>query len=137
MIAVRNGELGGPPGGWPEPFRTKALAGRNIRPLGGRGVVTIEELKMEAAITTPIAGAVKIRSRPLRARELVDLSRRGRDPRGHVEACRRLLVARGGGEPLNGGQPGAGAAQGVRLLDVDPPAYQPDATTDSGSGHLR
>ncbi len=30
VIGFLNGELGDPPGGWPEPFRTKALAGRVI-----------------------------------------------------------------------------------------------------------
>ncbi len=30
VIGFLNGELGDPPGGWPEPFRTKALAGRSI-----------------------------------------------------------------------------------------------------------
>ncbi|WP_180935823.1 pyruvate carboxylase [Nocardioides ungokensis] len=29
VIGFLNGELGDPPGGWPEPFRTKALAGRS------------------------------------------------------------------------------------------------------------
>ncbi len=28
-----NGDLGDPPGGWPEPFRTKALEGRRVRPV--------------------------------------------------------------------------------------------------------
>src|SRR6185437_17114812 len=28
-----SGELGDPPGGWPEPFRTRALAGRTVRVL--------------------------------------------------------------------------------------------------------
>jgi pyruvate carboxylase len=32
VIGFLNGELGDPPGGWPEPFRTKALAGRTWRP---------------------------------------------------------------------------------------------------------
>ncbi len=32
VIGFLNGELGDPPGGWPEPFRTKALAGRQARP---------------------------------------------------------------------------------------------------------
>ena len=32
VIGFLNGELGDPPGGWPEPFRTKALAGRSPRP---------------------------------------------------------------------------------------------------------
>jgi pyruvate carboxylase len=32
VIGFLNGELGDPPGGWPEPFRTKALEGRQARP---------------------------------------------------------------------------------------------------------
>src|SRR5690242_11457547 len=32
VIGFLNGELGDPPGGWPEPFRTKALAGRQSKP---------------------------------------------------------------------------------------------------------
>jgi pyruvate carboxylase len=32
VIGFLNGELGDPPGGWPEPFRTKALAGRAPKP---------------------------------------------------------------------------------------------------------
>ena len=32
VIGFLEGELGDPPGGWPEPFRTKALAGRSARP---------------------------------------------------------------------------------------------------------
>jgi pyruvate carboxylase len=32
VIGFLNGELGDPPGGWPEPFRTKALAGRQAQP---------------------------------------------------------------------------------------------------------
>jgi pyruvate carboxylase len=31
VIGFLSGELGEPPGGWPEPFRTKALAGRPVR----------------------------------------------------------------------------------------------------------
>ena len=31
VIQFLGGELGDPPGGWPEPFRTKALAGRTVR----------------------------------------------------------------------------------------------------------
>jgi pyruvate carboxylase len=31
VVGLLSGELGDPPGGWPEPFRTKALAGRNRR----------------------------------------------------------------------------------------------------------
>jgi pyruvate carboxylase len=32
VIGFLSGELGDPPGGWPEPFRTKALAGRTFAP---------------------------------------------------------------------------------------------------------
>src|SRR4051794_2818984 len=32
VVGFLNGELGDPPGGWPEPFRTKALAGRSWKP---------------------------------------------------------------------------------------------------------
>jgi pyruvate carboxylase len=32
VIGFLSGELGDPPGGWPEPFRTKALAGRTVKP---------------------------------------------------------------------------------------------------------
>ncbi len=32
VIGFLNGELGDPPGGWPEPFRAKALQGRKTRP---------------------------------------------------------------------------------------------------------
>jgi len=31
VIGFLSGELGDPPGGWPEPFRTRALAGRTLR----------------------------------------------------------------------------------------------------------
>ncbi|HSE56377.1 MAG TPA: pyruvate carboxylase, partial [Nocardioidaceae bacterium] len=32
VIGFLSGDLGDPPGGWPEPFRTKALEGRKVRP---------------------------------------------------------------------------------------------------------
>ncbi|MGH3506847.1 MAG: pyruvate carboxylase, partial [Nocardioidaceae bacterium] len=32
VLGFLSGELGEPPGGWPEPFRTKALAGRTVKP---------------------------------------------------------------------------------------------------------
>ncbi len=35
VIGFLNGELGDPPGGWPEPFRSKALAGRSWQPSAG------------------------------------------------------------------------------------------------------
>ncbi|MEO5833497.1 MAG: pyruvate carboxylase [Nakamurella sp.] len=40
VIGFLSGELGDPPGGWPEPFRTKALAGRSRKPV-------VEELSEE------------------------------------------------------------------------------------------
>ncbi len=33
VIGFLNGDLGDPPGGWPEPFRSKALAGRRTKPV--------------------------------------------------------------------------------------------------------
>ena len=36
VIGFLSGELGDPPGGWPEPFRTKALEGRTWKPAGRR-----------------------------------------------------------------------------------------------------
>jgi pyruvate carboxylase len=35
VIGFLSGELGDPPGGWPEPFRSKALAGRTFSPAAG------------------------------------------------------------------------------------------------------
>ncbi|HEY4991435.1 MAG TPA: pyruvate carboxylase [Nakamurella sp.] len=35
VIGFLSGELGDPPGGWPEPFRTRALAGRTYTPAAG------------------------------------------------------------------------------------------------------
>jgi pyruvate carboxylase len=41
VIGFLHGELGDPPGGWPDPFRTKALAGRTWKP--SIGEVTAEQ----------------------------------------------------------------------------------------------
>ena len=48
VIGFLSGDLGDPPGGWPEPFRTKALAGRNHKSVS-------EDLAPEdaAALETP------------------------------------------------------------------------------------
>ncbi len=56
VIGFLNGELGDPPGGWPEPFRTKALAGRTWTP-------PAEELDPEAA--ERLAGSSAQRRRTL------------------------------------------------------------------------
>ncbi len=45
MIGFLRGELGAPPGGWPEPLRTRALAGR-----GGRARTSAVELADEAKL---------------------------------------------------------------------------------------
>ena len=42
VIQFLSGELGNPPGGWPEPFRTKALQGRNVK-------ARVEDLSAEDA----------------------------------------------------------------------------------------
>ncbi len=41
VIGFLSGELGDPPGGWPEPFRSKALEGRKVRK--GEQVLTADE----------------------------------------------------------------------------------------------
>ncbi len=43
VIGFLNGELGDPPGGWPEPFRTKALEGRTWKPAAAE--LTDEQLE--------------------------------------------------------------------------------------------
>ncbi|NHN54527.1 pyruvate carboxylase [Calidifontibacter sp. DB0510] len=48
VIGFLGGELGDPPGGWPEPFRTKALAGRTVRP-------RVEELSADDAAALDVA----------------------------------------------------------------------------------
>ncbi|WP_166133595.1 pyruvate carboxylase [Nocardioides ochotonae] len=63
VIGFLSGELGDPPGGWPEPFRTKALAGRNWQAQDAE--LTAEQ--EEALDGTPGE------SRPLRRRTLNEL----------------------------------------------------------------
>ncbi len=49
VIGFLEGELGDPPGGWPEPFRTKALAGRSARPR----VTTLTPQQEQALVDEP------------------------------------------------------------------------------------
>ncbi|WP_296601798.1 pyruvate carboxylase [Nocardioides sp.] len=56
VIGFLSGELGDPPGGWPEPFRTKALAGRSHKP-------PVEELTTEQQ--EGLAGSSETRRRTL------------------------------------------------------------------------
>ncbi len=51
VIGFLSGELGDPPGGWPEPFRTKALEGRTPKP----GVSELAAEDAEALVATPRA----------------------------------------------------------------------------------
>jgi len=51
VIGFLGGELGDPPGGWPEPFRTKALAGRRARP-GVTPLTAQDERDLEADSAT-------------------------------------------------------------------------------------
>jgi pyruvate carboxylase len=47
VIGFLSGELGDPPGGWPEPFRTKALQGRTVK---------VREEKLSAEDSAALAG---------------------------------------------------------------------------------
>ncbi|MFZ0529404.1 MAG: biotin/lipoyl-containing protein, partial [Propionicimonas sp.] len=49
VIGFLNGDLGDPPGGWPEPFRTKALAGRVTKPV----VTELTDADASALATSP------------------------------------------------------------------------------------
>ncbi len=49
VIGFLSGELGDPPGGWPEPFRTKALEGRTVKPR----VTELSEEDSEALKASP------------------------------------------------------------------------------------
>ena len=75
VIGFLNGDLGDPPGGWPEPFRTKALAGRVTKPVvtelsaedtagAGGGAAAHPE---PAAVPRPAAGLRGRRGELLRA----------------------------------------------------------------------
>ena len=57
VIGFLSGDLGDPPGGWPEPFRTKALAGRTVKPVVAEldddqkaGLVTDRQLTLNALL---------------------------------------------------------------------------------------
>ncbi len=49
VIGFLSGDLGDPPGGWPEPFRTKALAGRTVKPV----VADLDDEQREGLRTAP------------------------------------------------------------------------------------
>jgi pyruvate carboxylase len=49
VIGFLSGELGDPPGGWPEPFRSKALAGRDSKP----SVTELTSEQEEALVARP------------------------------------------------------------------------------------
>ncbi|MDO5712785.1 MAG: biotin/lipoyl-containing protein, partial [Micrococcales bacterium] len=47
VIGFLSGQLGDPPGGWPEPFRTKALAGRTIK----HGITELDDAQRHGLAT--------------------------------------------------------------------------------------
>ena len=51
VIGFLHGELGDPPGGWPEPFRTRALEGRDWEPTDGE----VAESDREALAAGPVS----------------------------------------------------------------------------------
>lgn len=56
VIGFLSGELGDPPGGWPEPFRTKALQGRSIK---------VRDVELSAEDSAALKGDSKSRQRTL------------------------------------------------------------------------
>lgn len=56
VIGFLSGELGDPPGGWPEPFRTKALQGRSIK---------VRDVELSAEDSSALKGDSKSRQRTL------------------------------------------------------------------------
>ncbi|MEE2522787.1 pyruvate carboxylase [Pseudarthrobacter sp. J75] len=56
VIGFLSGELGDPPGGWPEPFRTKALQGRTVK---------VRDVELSAEDSAALAGDSKTRQRTL------------------------------------------------------------------------
>jgi pyruvate carboxylase len=56
VIGFLSGELGDPPGGWPEPFRTKALQGRSIK---------VRDADLSAADSAALKGDSKTRQETL------------------------------------------------------------------------
>ncbi|WDF34485.1 pyruvate carboxylase [Arthrobacter agilis] len=56
VIGFLNGDLGNPPGGWPEPFRTKALQGRELKP---------RDVEISAEDEATLVGASKDRRQAL------------------------------------------------------------------------
>ena len=56
VIGFLSGELGDPPGGWPEPFRTKALQGRTVK---------VRDVELSAEDSAALQGDSKTRRRTL------------------------------------------------------------------------
>ncbi|WP_435743642.1 pyruvate carboxylase [Nocardioides sp. SYSU DS0663] len=107
VIGFLNGELGDPPGGWPEPFRTKALAGRTWQ-------APDEDLTEEQRSTLATAGDTRRRALnellfPGPTREFLEL----RERYGDVSVIPTV-------EYLYGLQPGeehqVELAEGIRLI---------------------
>jgi pyruvate carboxylase len=56
VIGFLSGELGDPPGGWPEPFRTKALQGRSVK---------VRDAELSPEDSAALKGSSKIRQQTL------------------------------------------------------------------------
>ena len=70
VIGFLSGELGDPPGGWPEPFRTKALAGRTVR-RASRSSPTRTPRRWPTATAGPSTGCCS-RARPRSSSDVAD-----------------------------------------------------------------
>jgi pyruvate carboxylase len=86
VVGFLSGELGDPPGGWPEPFRTKALAGKTARP---REIpLTVEQLEQLAINPRPTLNRLLF---PAPTREFED----SRDRYGDISALPTLAYLYG------------------------------------------
>ena len=56
VIGFLSGELGDPPGGWPEPFRTKALQGRSVK---------VRDAELSPEDSAALKGSSKVRQQTL------------------------------------------------------------------------
>ena len=104
VIGFLNGDLGDPPGGWPEPFRSKALEGRTRKPRGQRAVgagggrprVGAPAHAQPAAVPRPdpgLRGVARDLLRPVRARDGRVPARPGRGHRARGRPRARQAAA--------------------------------------------
>ncbi|MEP7091656.1 MAG: biotin/lipoyl-containing protein, partial [Nocardioidaceae bacterium] len=105
VIGFLSGDLGDPPGGWPEPFRTKALAGRTVKPVVAqidedqrKGLATDRRLTLNALLFPgPAATFAESREKygdisVLPTRDYLSGLRRGEEHEVDLEEGKRLLL---------------------------------------------